>query len=131
MAISLVPTVCKEITLTRCKDPKISDCTNQVYDDRPPQPCGESTNSGGAGVTSTRHSLGVTPGTVVINYNMLSVPDKMDVYYDGVLVATTGGYVSGTGSVSFEYDATGPDWCRVVVTGPSGTVWFYTLECPV
>jgi hypothetical protein len=104
-------------------------------DGRPMDPCGAATEAGGAGVTRTRHQMGRTSGTVTLTYQMQTIPDQLDVYdASGNLLATTGGPVSGAGVLTFAWSApTGIElpWVLVVVTGPSGTVWSYTIGCPV
>jgi len=100
---------------------------------RPPEPCGASTASGGQGVTRTRHALGSESGIVRILFQMFGAPDRLDCFHAGVLVATTGDLVSGTGELSFRYDAGPrvPESCLIVVTGPvAGTQWIYTVLCP-
>ncbi len=94
--------------------------------------CGSLTTAGGPGVTTTVHGLGRTGGLVSIAYEMYTVPDRLDCYYDGTLVATTGGPVSGSATLTWTYaPAPGrPTHCTVVVTGPNGTAWQYLLGCP-
>jgi hypothetical protein len=121
----LAPSACPGVTPTAC-DP----CPLDI---RPPQPCGVATASGGKGLTRTRHGLGTTAGTVRISYEMYSIPDRLDCYYHGVLVATTGGLVSGAGELTWAYDPQDgdPSWCLVVMSAPNdGTAWTYTLSCP-
>jgi hypothetical protein len=89
--------------------------------------------SGGRGYFKKLHDLGSNPGQVNIKYNMLSVPDKMEIFYDNILVASTGSLISGTGNLSFNYNAEPgkPRYCTVVLTAPkSGTEWNYYLGCP-
>ena len=97
------------------------------------EPCGVSTPSGGSGVTETWHSLGTIAGTVTVSYQMHTQPDMMEIFYDDVVVATTGGYVSGVGTLSFEYPgyvSGKPTKCLIRMTGSSsGTVWSYTMNC--
>lgn len=99
------------------------------------QPCGVSTPSGGQGVTETRHNLGETAGVVSLQYNMFSVPDMAEIFYNGNLVATTGGLVSGTGTLTFAYPGPGngnDSFCMVRITGNNNsTGWNYTMGCPV
>ena len=98
-------------------------------------PCGVATNAGGTGITNTVHALGTSYGVVTITYNMQTIPDKLEVWFDAdpatdPPTATTGGPVSGTGSISFN-KFTLTSTCYVRVTGPNGTVWGYTVNCPV
>ena len=46
------------------------------------QPCNTSTKSGNDGVTEEKHALGKNSGWVTITYNMQSVPDKLEVFYE-------------------------------------------------
>ncbi len=129
------------LDVTSCADPRATICPQMtattgsdcVLDARPLQPCGQSTASGGQGTTKTRHALGRYAGTVSITYDMFSVPDRLDCFYRGVLVATTGGLVSGPGTLTWDYapGSTDPPWCLVVMSAPNaGTAWTYTLACP-
>jgi hypothetical protein len=104
---------------------------------RPPdaQPCNEETQSGGRGVTRSRHYLGPTPGPVRLRYNTRVEPDEINVYYRGRLVATTGGPVPGTGEIGFNWRPTGggPEAYVVeveVIGRGATTVWRYQLACP-
>lgn len=104
---------------------------------RPPdaQPCDVETQSGGRGVTRTRHYLGNRPGPVTLTYNTRIEPDQIDVYYRGRLVSSTYRPVSGRGSISFDYRPTGggpeANVVEVVVTGRGlTTLWSYAIGCP-
>jgi hypothetical protein len=93
----------------------------------------ESNYQGEQGQTETKHSLGNKSGIVNISYDMYDRSDKMDVYYDGQLVATTSRLVSRDGNLTFKYNAQKgkPDYCVVVMTAPlEGTAWTYTVHCP-
>lgn len=94
--------------------------------------CGAQTQSGGSGVTTTTiKTLGSTSGIVTIDYEMYDVPDKMEVIINGSVVASTGGFVSYSGTLSFNYNAASLYYINVVVTGNTcGTAWDYTLNCP-
>ncbi|MEI7978052.1 MAG: NlpC/P60 family protein [Bacteroidota bacterium] len=94
-------------------------------------PCNKQTVSGGLGVTRTPHKLGFDDGKVIIEYDMYPIPDQIDVYYKGVLVASSNTAVSGPGQVSFNYVYNKEDFVEVVMTGLiSGTAWEYTVNCP-
>ena len=139
-----------------CKEVVVRGCIDDGYKEYNPDanvddgscktklvPCNVSTKSGGPGVTKTNHSLGQNSGKVTIRYDMLSVPDKLEVFYEGKRVSSTfdvrgneNGYVGGRnragccGKISFNYSAGGDSFCTVVVTGLQGTSWNYTLGCP-
>jgi uncharacterized repeat protein (TIGR01451 family) len=95
----------------------------------PPKPCGSSTASGGAGVTTTVYELGQTSGTASLSWQAFSVQDKFEVLYEGDVIFTTNGPVGGAGSASIPYSGRDTH-VTVRVTGPPGTVWNYTLGCP-
>ncbi len=83
--------------------------------------------SGGEGITSTLHNMGSNPGVVKIEYETYVVPDRIDVFYNGIWVAGTGsnpgalgiipplancssptdGYIGDNGTFCFMYD---PDY---------------------
>lgn len=100
------------------------------------QQCNQSTKSGGQGVTETKHILGRTgPTSFVLAYDTRIQPDKIDVYYQGKLIRSTG-YVGdrinkGKGSVVVDVPPGIANYVTVKVTGPeSGTIWDYTVNCP-
>ena len=106
--------------------------------------CSQEAKSGGQGVTEKKHILGNQSGRVVIQYDMERVPDKLDVFYEGNLIASTKqvqgnvkGFVGGKnaanccGAIDFNYQYNKDDYCTVRVTGGSiDTKWKYTLFCP-
>ncbi|MEV6336032.1 hypothetical protein AB0M12_15095 [Nocardia vinacea] len=103
----------------------------------PPQTqrCNQSTKSGGAGVTDTMHQLGRSgPASFVLVYETYSIPDLIEVFYEGSLIRSTG-YVGdnineGTGSVVVNVPPGSATAVLVRVTGPNGTDWEYTVKCP-
>jgi len=129
----LVSTTSVGLSATTCPDLQATACNPCLADERPPTPCDQSTASGGQGTTRTRHALGPTPGQVRITYDMYSIPDRLDCFCKGVLVASTGGLVSGSATLQWAYNPQpgDPSWCLVVMSAPnSGTAWIYTLNCP-
>lgn len=91
-------------------------------------PCNTATNSGGAGVTTTNHSLGATRGTFTFSYDAFSVPDRFQVVYEGQTLLDTGS-VSGSATRTLSFSGSS-SVVTVTVTGPSGTAWNYTVSCP-
>ncbi len=74
-----------------------------------------------------------------VSYNMFSIPDQLDVFFEGSQIATTGGLVSGTGTLSTDVVAS-PDFfgsidpsvtIRVIGNSDPGTAWNYTSSCAV
>jgi hypothetical protein len=106
--------------------------------------CSQAAKSGGRGITEKKHILGNQSGRVIIQYDMETVPDKMEVFYEGTLVASTNqvpgnekGFVGGKnaakccGALTFDFQYNKDDHCMVRVTGGSSdTKWKYTLFCP-
>lgn len=95
----------------------------------PPEPCNKVTPSGGAGVTTNVHELGRTSGTFDLSYQMYTVPDQLDLYYQGALLYSTGEPVSSDATVPITFSGTSSQ-VTIVVTGPPGTSWHYTVACP-
>ena len=129
----LAPTTCPPLAPTACSELRPTTCGDCPADELPPTPCDQTTSSGGQGLTRTRHALGTAAGVVHIDYNLFAIPDRLDCFYQGILVATTGGLVSGVGALQWTYAPQPGDasWCLVVMSAPtSGTAWEYTLHCP-
>jgi len=106
--------------------PEVNDPINIVV-------CNTEVKSGGQGRTTTTHELGRKAGQVYIEYDMDNIPDKMEVFYNGQLVATTRELVSNQGSLNFYYSAkpNEPNQCKVEMSAPEeGTAWQYRLNCP-
>lgn len=85
----------------------------------------------GEGVFEYYHQMGKTAGQVVIDYQMWSQPDKLEVFQSGKLIATTGGYVSNEGTLKFNYSNDGSEMVMVRITARDpGTSWAYQIGCP-
>jgi hypothetical protein len=101
----------------------------------PPQQCNEQTTAGGAGVTTTIHELGVAgPTSFLFEWEAFGVPDQFEVIYEGAVIHNTG-FVGdfggeGTGSATVNVPAGSATTVTVRVTGPAGTAWNYTVNCP-
>jgi hypothetical protein len=136
----LIPPIASNITLEQAPLPK---CPPPVCSTTPapttttttttkaptvPPKCNTQAKSGGAGVTVNNYNFEPWSGTVSVVYDMYSAKDKCDVYLDGILIRSTGTFVSGTGKLSFEYPGKGI--IKVIMTGrDSGTVWVYNIMC--
>lgn len=106
-----------------------------TVDPTPVAPCNASTSSGGAGVTTTVHDIGVAgPTSFVFDWEAQNVPDQFEVFYEGALIHDTGvvgdAINEGTGSATLTVPAGTSTQVTVVVTGPSGTAWDYRVNCP-
>jgi hypothetical protein len=108
--------------------------------ERPPnvEPCNTQVQSGGRGITETRHYLGPNPGRVSIPYNTRMEPDRIRVYHRGRLLSETPGFVSGNGAISFDWNpprgGSAEDYVVTVevmgTPGSPSTRWDYTIGCP-
>ena len=88
---------------------------------------------GRQGTDITEVFLGNNAGQVVISYDMLDIPDQIDIYYNGELVQSTYKPVSQKGSLIWAYPADSDIGysCTVIVRAPeNGTVWEYSVSCP-
>ena len=86
--------------------------------------------SGGYGVTKNNYTLAARNGKFTLKYDMYGVPDKAEVYVDSVLAATTGGFVSGSGTLTVSGDILKKgSTVNVVMTGKQkGTAWNYQIN---
>jgi hypothetical protein len=108
--------------------------------ERPPnvEPCNTEVQSGGRGITETRHFLGPTPGRVTMTYNTRIEPDRIRVYHRGRLLSETPGFVAGNGTMSFDWNPPpggSPEDYVVTVEvmgtpGSPSTRWDYGIGCP-
>jgi hypothetical protein len=116
-----------------------------------PEEC-SGTVQGESGLTITTHQLPNKAGKVAINYTTYSIPDRIDVFYDGQWVGGTGtapangippasncydgtaGYVGKTGVIEFNYSPQSgkPTTFEVYAYGCFGadTAWMYSITCP-
>jgi subtilisin-like proprotein convertase family protein len=91
---------------------------------------GTASAGGAAGNTNV---IGPVPneGTLIVDYNMYTVPDKMDIYYDGVDIYSLP-YTSGVGQVIVPYGP-GTDTNITIVMDQGGdpdasSLWTYTPQ---
>ncbi|RYD52202.1 MAG: hypothetical protein EOP52_08505 [Sphingobacteriales bacterium] len=103
--------------------------------------------SGSSGITQTLHALNGKAGDVSIAWNTYSIPDRIDVFVDGVWKAGTGstiapppplcpcssplpGFVGSSGTFTVPVTADNKA-VEVYVSGctGSGTAWDYNLKC--
>ncbi len=106
-------------------------CEAQEYYTLPNVPCDAQNFAGGQGTDIRQVNLGTIEGTVTIEYQMYSIPDKMTVTYRGN--SQTTGLTSGTGSISFVHAVEQGQSNQVTITmsAPnSGTAWNYQVVCP-
>ena len=91
---------------------------------------GSGTSSGGPAESTKIIDTGTNNGTITINYQMYSIPDRM-VVYNGTNVWDTG-YVSGANTLVLNYSNS--TIITIVMNpggGNSGPVWDYTYTAPM
>ena len=83
------------------------------------------------GANANTNILGPVPnqGVLVVKYNMFTVPDQMDVYYNGVDIFHSG-YVSGPGTFTIPYGPGPANTISIVMNQGNNpvdtTAWVYT-----
>lgn len=123
-----------EVALTR------DACTDGIYRE-----------SGSQGLTVRRLKLGDKAGEVLISFEMYSLPDRLDIQYNGEWVASTAptvlgkdqtpppsvcydgtvGYVSGRGTLKVNYDPAKSKEIVIYMSGCFGaTAWDISVQCP-
>ena len=91
-------------------------------------PCGTTAVSGGEGVTVTTYSMPNRAGEVTFTYESYAIPDRYVVEGGGQIFIDTG-EITGGDTIKF-CKPEGVRTIKVTVTGPTGTVWEYTIGCP-
>ena len=90
--------------------------------------CSVTQQSGGQGTFSFSHFVGFGSGTVSFEYDAYSIMDAFTVSTSGGVKFTTGGLVSGSGSVQIPIN--NEQVVSINVSAPKdGTAWVYTLGC--
>lgn len=99
--------------------------------------CAETEHTGGPTPSpeTLEYPIGESAGWIEVEYDVFAAEDGIELLYDGVVVADTGGLVTGTGSLFWEYPGytgTEPRVIQVRVTAGAGpaTEWTYTVKCP-
>ena len=86
-------------------------------------------STGGPMASSNTIATTTFEGSVEIDYDFQTIPDRMTVYYDGVLIYDTG-LISGFGSFAVDYGPGGSTNVLIVMNeggnANQGTIWDYT-----
>ncbi len=97
--------------------------------------CGRRQASGGQKGDTRRIQFPATKGkkTIKIAYNMLTIPDRLQVIHQGKVILDTG-FVSGRKIRSLSFNQS-PKEITVILTGNNSkygksTLWSYTVDCP-
>lgn len=87
------------------------------------------TANGGTGTTEKNYTIGSAGGDFKVTYNMDAVPDKMDIYVDDKLMASTKSAVSGAGTLTIPTaDLPAGSKVKVVVSGDDSTSWRFNVS---
>lgn len=93
--------------------------------------CDDTIRSGGQGTTTVQIDLGTNEGTFPVSYEMFTIPDQMEIFYEGNVIFTTGGLVKEGRSFNVDYSGTST-FIQVVLSAPrSGTEWNFRVGCPL
>jgi hypothetical protein len=86
--------------------------------------------SGGQQNTTYAILLDRSQGTLELHYDMYSIPDRLDLIYEGTTIFTTGGLVSGSQTIQRYIDGDTKE-VLVRITAPEiGTAWEFSIDCP-
>ncbi len=86
-----------------------------------------------AGEEAHTYDVGVRQQPFSVEYEAYSIPDQFDIRYGSAILATTGGLVSGSGTLNASVPATGAEGTQIIVAvhGPDpGTAWTFRVKCP-
>lgn len=92
--------------------------------------CDTMQRSGGRGTMMLEVNLGQTSGTFPLTYMMFGIPDALEVFYEGELIYTTGGPVTGTDTVEIEFNGSSPSVIVIITAPNASTAWRLLIGCP-
>jgi hypothetical protein len=124
----------ESVSLSCCQDTDCGDATQ--YDCKCGKclaPCPTRSFSGGQGFRTYAINLNKTYGTFTFYYEMHDIPGQTDIYYEGSLIYTTGGLVSGSQSVPITFGSTKSKDTAItvkVMAPNNGTAWMFSVSCP-
>ncbi|MEO0540715.1 MAG: hypothetical protein AAFZ80_07600 [Cyanobacteria bacterium P01_A01_bin.105] len=111
---------------------RVSACEEAgLATDEPVAFCDREQASGGQEGDRRMVQMSANSGEIEIDYTMYTVPDRLQVFYEGKALLDTD-FVSGTETVRVPFSGSSAR-VEVVVTGnieQSSTQWEYTLRCP-
>ncbi len=112
-----------------CGDPTQFDCQCSLCTTQ----CPTNQRSGGQGFTSFTVELFKTTGKITVSYDMYTIPDELNIYYEGTKIFTTGGLVSGARTLAVSYGSatSKTTFVTVEVNAPTvNTQWTVSVSCP-
>ena len=89
------------------------------------------TQSGGQQTTTYVVALDRSSGDITLVYEMYSVPDQLELIYEGDVIFTTGGLVSGSRTVTETIDGEEKSVLVRITAPEESTVWDFSISCPV
>lgn len=92
--------------------------------------CPTTQRAGGQGTTTLSVNLMITAWTFEISYNFYSIPDELDIMYEGKTIFSTGGLVSGSKVVSVTYSGKYTIVQARINAPRGGTAWTVSIACP-
>ena len=106
-------------------------CINKNNNNEKTGVCGQTQiQNGGQGTFSQTFNMGTNNGVATIFYEMCPNPDQMDIFYEGKVIQTTGGLVSGAGKLTAKFEGNSNN-INVTMKAPNnGTGWAYVVYCP-
>lgn len=133
-------------------DGRVSNILQTNVTIAPPKTC-PGNERGSDGLTIFEYDLGNTPGNVTVDYNTYTIPDRVDIFYDGQWVDGTGsalpngsfppqlnctnaspndGFVGARGSFTVNHNGNSNATLKVYVSGciGSSTAWDIQVSCP-
>jgi len=104
---------------------------NDCFGDTIVQGCEDFYESGGFGLTTSTVNMGQNAGKITLTYDMYSITDEIEVFYEGERIYWSGGLVSGAHTVDLSY---GPGESQIIVVRVSApnafTAWEFSVSCP-
>ena len=92
--------------------------------------CPSTQRSGGQGTTTLRIDMLRKSGTFPVSYQMYSIPDALDITYEGASIFSTGGLVSGSRSTTASFDGDSTIVTVTIDAPRDGTAWDVFIGCP-
>ena len=92
--------------------------------------CDDYSESGGQTIQSFYVALDSSRGYVKLTYDMYSIPDQLELVYEGATIFSTGGLVSGRRIITRLIDGDDEFMYVKITATNSGTAWDFTLTCP-
>jgi len=125
------PTATATPTATQTPTPTLTP-TGTPIPTPPVLKCNNILHSGHEGVDIKEYEMGQTEGSFYLSYEMIQIPDQLDIYYEDKIIFTTNEPVSGfRHNILVPFGPGTSTKIKVVLTGnEEGTDWYYSISCP-